>query len=101
MDPFKIQDGWFTIDFITFRVVPADGLPPYLADAVNSTITRLKLNNDDRLVEARVERIREYIDGLIPFEYLRRKYPFIAMELDRQDLIEGIKTMHPTGRFNH
>ncbi len=96
MDPFKILDGWFTIDFTTFRVVPADGLPSYLEDAVNATITRLKLNLDDRLVQARVDRIQEYVDGLITFAYLQSKYPFIAMELDRQGLIENIKAMHPT-----
>ncbi len=93
MDPFFIQNGWFTIDFTTFNIRPDRKQSQMLQDRVQATIDALKLNDDDRIVQARVDRIQEYARGDISFDYLNRKYPFIAMELDRQGLVEQIKHM--------
>lgn len=92
LDPFHIQDGWFVIDFTTFRVNPADTLPDYLKNAIQQTIDQLRLNDDNRLAQPRANRVSEYINGEISLDYLRRKYPFIAFELERQNLQETIKT---------
>ena len=93
MDPFFIQNGWFTIDFTTFNIRPNHSLPELQRHRVQDTIDALKLNDDDRIVQARVERIKEYARGDISFDYLTRKYPFLAMELTRQGLLEQIKGM--------
>lgn len=95
MDPFFIQNGWFTIDFTSFFVRPEAFLPLIWRERVQETIDDLKLNTDDRLLQSRVDRITEYAHGDISFPYLQRKYPFIASELTRQGLIENIKTMIP------
>jgi hypothetical protein len=92
MDPFRIQNGWFTIDFAAFFIEPEDSLPDYLKTAVDDTITRLKLNDDDSLVQDRANLVQMYADDDVSFEFLERRYPFIASELDRQGLREGIKT---------
>jgi 5-methylcytosine-specific restriction endonuclease McrA len=91
MDPFRVQNGWFSINFATFFIEPGDGLPEYLRIAVENTITRLKLNDDDTLVQERVNQVQAYSDGDVSFEFLKNKYPFIASELDRQGLREEIK----------
>lgn len=91
IDPFHIQDGWLVIDFATFLIDSSDELPDYTRNAVNDTITRLKLNDDDSLVQSRANVIRDYVKGAFTFDYLKRKYPFLAFELERQNLQEEIK----------
>lgn len=93
IDPFHIKDGWFIIDFSTFLIDSSDELPDYTKKAIQDTITRLKLNDDDSLVQSRAYTTREYAKGEISFDYLKRHYPFLAFELERQNLQEAIKTM--------
>ncbi len=93
MDPFKIQNGWFTINFATFFVEPEARLPDYLKAAVDTTITRLRLNDDDTLVQGRANKVQEYADGDVSFAHLERRYPFIAYELDRQGLKDTINVL--------
>lgn len=92
MDPFSIQSGWFVIDFDTFFIEPEDSLPKYVKTAVSETISRLRLNDDDDLIQDRANTVVLYSNGDVPFEFLRRRYPFIAGELERQGLTEAIKT---------
>ena len=92
MDPFNIKYDWFIINFTTFFIEAEDSLPTYLKDAVNATIRRLRLNDDDGLVQERANYVQLYIDSEIPFNFLERRYPFIAYELNRQGLKETIKS---------
>lgn len=92
IDPFRIQNGWFVIDFATFLIEAEDTLADYLKAAVNATITRLKLNDDDDLVQERFNWVELYSNNDVSFEFLSRRYPFIAFELARQNLKEVIKT---------
>lgn len=92
MDPFRIKSGWFVIDFATFFIKPEESLPDYLKTAVSSTILRLRLNDDDDLVQDRANTVVLYSNGDFPFDFLLRRYPFIARELERQGLREDIKT---------
>lgn len=92
LDPFRIKYGWFIINFTTFFIEAEASLPISLKDGVNDTITRLKLNDDDTLVQQRTNWVQMYIDGDVSFDFLTRRYPFIAYELDRQGLKESIKS---------
>ncbi|MEP7211977.1 MAG: hypothetical protein ABI791_02815 [Acidobacteriota bacterium] len=94
VDPFGIKYGWFVIDFVTFRVNPADGLPEYLRARVADSISNLGLNDDDRIAQPRADRVLEYVRDEVSFNHLTKNYPFIAFELDRQDLKDQIKVMH-------
>ncbi len=93
IDPFYIKNGWFVIDFSTFLINSAHTIPDYLKNAIDDTITRLKLNDDDSLVQSRANIVRDYAKGDFTFDYLKRKYPFIGFELERQNLQQAIKTM--------
>jgi len=88
-DPFEIQPGWFVLDFATFYVRSNVGLQAEDERRVVTTITLLRLN-DDQLVEQRFAIVQEYARGT-PIDYVERYYPFVALELRRQNLTEAIK----------
>lgn len=90
-DPMHIQPGWFALDFHSFYVVPGNGLPKEVRQLVSMTITTLRLNRDDTLVDQRFQIVAEYAKGDVSHQFLQRRYPFIAAELERQGLIQAIK----------
>ncbi len=86
MDPFKIRTGWFSIDFSKMFVQPSNTLTSIQFGRAQATINCLKLNDDDALVYERLTWVIFYRDSNISIEDLRTKAPFIAFELERQDL---------------
>ena len=91
LDPFHIQPGWFVLNFDNFFVESSTGVPANVESAVRRTIAILRLNADDFLVQYRFSVVRDYANGDLPLDYLRRRYPFIASELQRQNLTEAIR----------
>lgn len=94
LDPFVIQNGWFVLNFTTFLVEPAPGLPAALTNDIQATIARLRLNDDDDCVQERCNITGDYVRGDVSFTFLERNYPFIAMELTRQGMVTSIKAHH-------
>ena len=80
LDPFDVEDGWFTLDTVFFEVRPGPGLPDHIATAVDKTIRRLRLN-DQQCCDARREYADDYRKGHITLDYLNRHAPFVAREL--------------------
>ena len=93
VDPFLVSSGWFVLDLPSCLVFPGQGLSPADHSAVVRTIDVLKLNRDDEYVQGRCNIILYYIRGDITMNYLWDKYPFIAHELTRQNLVEDVKNM--------
>lgn len=93
LDPFTIQDGWFVINFPSLLVKPDSTLSASDQIAVKYTIDKLRLNDEVTCVQARMSYIRNYCQGRIDFEHLRKEAPFLGMELERQDLVDDIKKM--------
>lgn len=91
LDPFHIRDGWFVLDFDNMLVEPSIGLPAHVLKPVQKTISVLRLN-DDYLLQLRFTIVREYATRDISFDFLARRYPFIAKELRRQGLKERIRS---------
>ncbi|MCC7494828.1 MAG: hypothetical protein IT204_20905 [Fimbriimonadaceae bacterium] len=83
LDPFEVEDGWFVLDEIEFRVHPAPGLPAALRQGVEATIRRLHLNDGD-ICRTRREHFEDF--GQQP-ELLRKYSPFVAREAVRQGWI--------------
>lgn len=88
LDPFEIEDGWFTLEPSSLEVLPNPKLDPSLGQAVQQTIDRLKLN-DPECLAARAEHYDDYLQGDISFDRLRRWSPFVAKELIRQGLVSS------------
>jgi hypothetical protein len=82
LDPFEIGENWFTLDFTTFMLHPNQELPNEIKQAVQTTIRKLKLNEDD-YVNAREMWYEAFKDN--PAK-LAEVSPFIAHETQRQGI---------------
>ena len=85
LDPFALPNGWFTIDFRSFLVVPNQDLPDPSKAEVRATIGRLELNSDNDYVQERIGVVRGYCLGNVTPGMLDAFWPFIAREMDAQD----------------
>lgn len=103
LDPFEIESQWFELLFPACLVVPGEKLPPSRIPAAERTIELLKLNDDDDLVQERCNLIMYLRDGIVQLGFLERRYPFIAHELKRQDLMQRLKSLFkgPSWRREH
>jgi hypothetical protein len=84
LDPMRIEDGWFTIDFSTFLIKPNKTASSVVQADVQASIDCLCLNDND-YVQERLSIIKEYACGQITLIHVQSKYPFIAQEFQRQD----------------
>ena len=84
LDPFCIDDDWFVMDIVEFRVHPAATLDEHRKQSVAATINRLGLNDLD-WCETRHQHVEQYRQhGRLHFvEYL---FPFVAKEIRRLGL---------------
>lgn len=90
IDPMYVTDGWFSLDFSTFLIVPAVGLPAWVHSRVSTSIDILGLNEDD-YVNQRVSVIRSYVLDQVPYIDLAVRYPFIASQMTRQQFDTSLK----------
>jgi hypothetical protein len=93
LDPFEIGDGWFVMDFPSLLVKPAQNLDEARKRAVSSSCEILGLNDEGSCMNSRQQYVKDYCKGEITFDYLRRNAPFIAAELQRQNLVEEIRNI--------
>jgi hypothetical protein len=94
LDPFTIQPGWFILHFPSLYVKADPSLDLHIQQKVISTIDRLKLNDEDSCVQSRESWLIPFCRGQYPFTFLQEKAPFIAYELERQDLVDKISSMY-------
>ena len=88
LDPFDVENGWFVLELVEFQVLPGDGLDDAVAEDVQATIRRLRLN-DDECRGAREEYAEDYWSGHVSLDYPGRHAPFVARELRRQDRLRA------------
>lgn len=89
LDPFALEPGLFALEFTDYQVVRGPNVSATSQDAVDDTISILKLNARDccKLREAYVTDYRLGPPKGIAIEALERRAPFIAQELRRQGLL--------------
>ena len=90
-DPFTIQFGWFVLLLPSCLIKPGGHVSQQEREMIDRTIATLKLNDDEGFVDLRQNIIQSYIDGSCRPEDMRCKYPFVAYELERQDLFDREK----------
>lgn len=93
LDPFTIEIDWFFLGFPSLLLHPNPELLPPIQQQIWKTIDRLRLNDNQTFVEERSAWLEPYCQGKEEFSVLKKNAPFIAYELERQNLIEDIKTM--------
>lgn len=95
MDPVSIVNGWFTLDFATFLIKPANSIPPWVTSRIVSTVDVLELNGND-YVRERLTIIKEYSLSGLTIQDLRTKYPFIADQMSIQNFDGTLKASYAT-----
>ncbi len=90
VDPFRVKSGWFALDLPSCLIRPGDGLDKETKKCVNATINILQLNDDDGLVQERCDLLVYLAQGDITMNFLGRHYPFLAVEVRRQDIEERL-----------
>jgi hypothetical protein len=97
LDPFRIENTWFVLQFPSLQVLLGPSIPVDLLSAANETISVLDLNGEAS-IRSRERWVRDYCRSDITEAYLQRNAPFIHMELQRQGLITRIvEVMHYPG----
>jgi len=92
LDPFTLGNDWFFLDFPSLLVRANPNLGDQERKSVQDTINRLRLNND-QFINDRNNWLEAYCLEEAGFTALKKWAPFIAYELERQELIEKIKEM--------
>ncbi len=87
VDPFKLLPKSFILDFSSFFIKPNPKLSVKEQHSLRETIERLKLNDDEDLVIERQTCSLDYLNNEISLAHLQKRYPFIAFELERQNLL--------------
>ena len=84
LDPFCIDDGWFVMDIVEFRVHPAAQLDESRKHSVAATINRLGLNDLD-WCETRRQHVAHYREHRM-LDIVEAVFPFVAKEIQRLGL---------------
>jgi hypothetical protein len=84
LDPIKIVNGWFQLDFDTFLIGANQSLSSHEQGRIINTIDQLDLNHSD-FVSERSDVVRGYCLNEKGFDIstVRRLFPFIALEMKR------------------
>jgi hypothetical protein len=89
LDPFTLAPDWFILEFPSLLLKPNAGLSAKDKSAVQHTIDVLRLNDED-CIDSRRSWLEHFYLGQFPFAHLQDMMPFIAYELQRQDMVEKI-----------
>ena len=92
LDPFFVRCGWFFLDLPSCLIHPGDSLRRSRRNDVKATIRVLRLNSSD-LTDERSRWLVDVAMNRISFNYLRRQYPFLASEIERQGIKGQLGTL--------
>ena len=84
LDPFGIQDDFFVMDVVEFRVHPGASLDASRKRSVAATINRLGLNDQD-WCETRRQHVELYRQHKM-LHIVENLFPFVAKEIRRLGL---------------
>jgi hypothetical protein len=90
LDPIDLKNDNFEMDFSTFLIKPSSAASAEDQQAVAATITRLRLNIDDTMVESRIAWLRQFL-AQSEVNWLDRWAPFLAREIKRQNARDLVK----------
>lgn len=86
LDPFYLAPDLFRLEFSTGRIYPNPNLDVRAIRIVEQTIERLGLD-DAQCREMRSRRYQEYLEWNLSEEYLKKYFPFVWCEANRQGLL--------------
>ena len=92
VDPFHVRAGWFVLDVPSCWIRPGDNLDRQTRDEVDTSINVLKLNENDLATE-RAAWLVDLAAGELSLEFVRKRYAFLAFEVERQGIEGQLKTL--------
>ena len=84
LDPFQVGDDWFEILLPSLQLVLTSAVPEEHRARAASTLERLHLRDDERVIRQRRMWYRMYQEKALTLEGLRRKAPLIARAVEKQ-----------------
>lgn len=99
-DPFHISPGEFILQFPSLFVEPGAELNRARRLLICKTIIRLGLNDEGTCLKSRIRWVLDFCNDDISFAHLKKNAPFIAYELERQNLCSTIKSIMKSGKTN-
>lgn len=88
LDPFEVEDDWFEILLPSLQLVLTDKVPAEIRPLAKFTLERLGLDHNEVVVRYRREWFREYQEGRLSLDNLRKYAPLVAEAVER-DLKTG------------
>ena len=82
LDPFKVQAGWFGLEFVSFQVVVGPTAPAAHLTAIRTTIRDSGINARE-CCALRAQYVTDFEAGEILLSFLERRAPFVASEMRR------------------
>jgi hypothetical protein len=90
LDPFEIEDGWFEILLPSLELVMVEArIPAHQRDRARFTLKKLRLQDDDAIIEQRQAWYDEFLNGEVTLSWLFRKAPLIGKAV--QCRLEGLE----------
>lgn len=84
LDPFEVEDNWFEIQIPSLQLLPTGKIPPEYIERARFTLERLRLKDDEHIIQIRQEWLNMYKNGLLPIEGLRKVAPLVADAVERE-----------------
>jgi tetratricopeptide (TPR) repeat protein len=82
LDPFEVEDNWFELLLPSLQLVLTDAVPSEKRKHAEFTLKKLRLTDDEALIDYRTHWYELYQEGL-PLEKLEKKAPLIARSVKR------------------
>lgn len=83
IDPFEVEDGWFEVILPSLQLVVSDDAPAHIRKQLQSTLDRLPIGHDERIISQRRAWLAEYEAGRVTLAGLHRFAPLIARAVER------------------
>lgn len=84
LDPYEVGEGWFEIVLPSLQLVLTDRVPPEFRERAKTTLRRLGLGHDERVLRYRRSWYERYVKGGLTLEGLYEAAPLIAAAVERQ-----------------
>ncbi len=84
LDPFEVEDGWFEIILPSLQLVITDKVPAAMRERAQTTLKKLHLRDDERVIRQRRSWYTQYQEGKLSLQGLDERAPLIARAVRKQ-----------------
>lgn len=86
LDPFLVENGWYEILLPSLQLVAVSAnIPPAFQSIAETTITRLHLRDDERVLRQRRTWLKMYEEGKLTLDGLYLMAPLIAEAVEKRE----------------